>query len=95
MNMRADDTLVIQVLDQLCRSVDIGIDRNSVQLDMHLGDDLGLKSMDAVAIALDMELGFNIHVENEDLVALRTVGDVVDLVRNKLEENAKGTRPAP
>lgn len=83
--MQASDRLADRVIDQIWQSVDVAKDRADVTLDMTLGDDLGLKSMDAVAIALDLERQFGIEIATAELVRVRTLGDVVQIVAAKSE----------
>jgi len=52
--------------------------------DAHLIDDLELDSVDAVALAVRLEEETGIALEEEALKALRTVGDVVGAVHERL-----------
>ncbi len=83
--MQVSDGLVARVMEQIWESVDVAMDRADVTLDMTLGDDLGLKSMDAVAIAIDLERQFGIEIATAELVGIRTLRDVVRIVAAKSE----------
>jgi acyl carrier protein len=52
--------------------------------DAHLIDDLELDSVDAVALAVRLEEETGIALEEEALKAMRTVGDVVRVVHERL-----------
>ena len=53
--------------------------------DSQLLADLGFNSLDFLTIINDAEVEFDIVIEDEDLEDIVTVGDVVDLVMNKME----------
>lgn len=48
-----------------------------------LADDFGLDSLDLVIIQTELEDHFGIDISDEEIEALRTVGDLVDLVAGK------------
>lgn len=48
-----------------------------------LADDFGLDSLDLVIIQTDLEDNFGIEIADEEIEALRTLGDLVDLVAGK------------
>lgn len=52
--------------------------------DAHLIDDLGLDSVDAVALAVRLEEETGIALEEEALKAMRTVADVVRVVDERI-----------
>ena len=52
--------------------------------DAHLIDDLGLDSVDAVALAVRLEEETGIALEEEALKAMQTVRDVVGVVSERL-----------
>lgn len=53
--------------------------------DSQLLADLGFNSLDFLTIINDAEVEFDIVIDDEDLEDIVTVGDVVDLVMNKME----------
>ncbi len=52
---------------------------------MDLIDDLELDSLLLLTLAVEVENHFRIYLDQEDEVAIRTVGDLVDVVQRKLE----------
>ena len=85
--MQASEELADQVMDQIWLSVDIALQRADARPDLLLADDLGLKSMDAVAIVIDMERRFGMEVETTELTRIRTIGDVIELVAAKSDRH--------
>ena len=59
-----------------------------LRLDMDLIEDLELDSLLLLTMAVEVENRFRIYLEEEDEAAIRTVGDLVDTVRRKLEQGA-------
>lgn len=61
--------------------------QGSVEPSMGLVADLNLDSIRLLTLAMEVEDQFRIYLEEEDEAAIRTVGDLVSLIRRKLEEN--------
>ena len=55
---------------------------------MDLIEDLELDSLLLLTLAVEVENEFQIYLEEEDEAAIRTVGDLVDTVQTKLEQNS-------
>ena len=49
-----------------------------------LREELGLDSVDVVSVVSQIERQFRIRLSHQDLESLATVGDVLDLLQNKL-----------
>ncbi len=47
-------------------------------------EELGMTSLDALALIADLEEDFNISIPNEEAIGLRSVGDAVECVRRIL-----------
>ena len=58
-----------------------GVSEEAIQPEATLQADLELDSLDAVELAMAMEDEFNIKILDQDMKDLRTVGDVLALVR--------------
>lgn len=59
---------------------------DSITMDTSFEDDLGANSVDLVELAMGMEEKFDIEeVPEEDLANLKTVGDAVRLLAEKLK----------
>jgi acyl carrier protein len=91
--MLTSEELATQVMDQIWLSVDVACQRSNATPELLLADDLGLKSMDAVAIVIDMERKFGIEVETAELTRIRSIGDVIELVAGKLHQPSGRRRP--
>lgn len=57
--------------------------------EMDLIDDLELDSLLLLTLAVEVENRFRICLEQEDEAAIRTVGDLVDTVQRKLEQERR------
>lgn len=47
--------------------------------------DLELDSLDLVDVVVECEDRFNIHFEDDDIESLKTVGDVINLISEKMK----------
>ena len=54
-----------------------------IKMDCGLRDNLGMDSMDVLYVVFMIENTFNICVESEKLETFTTVGDLVDIVKEK------------
>jgi acyl carrier protein len=61
----------------------LGISPDVVTPTAELAEDLGVDSVDAVEFALALEREFNVALPDEIIADVRTVQDVVDLVRRR------------
>ena len=57
-----------------------------LRLEMDLIDDLELDSLLLLTLAVEVENRFRICLDQEDEAAIRTVGDLVETVQRKLEQ---------
>ena len=60
------------------------LEPGAIQLDSHLIDDLDLDSIDAIDLAVELEQETGMRVEEQELRQIRRVGDIVELVCNRL-----------
>lgn len=61
------------------------IDTDEIGMDSSFVDDLGADSVDLVELAMAMEEEFDVgEIDEEDLTGLKTVGDCVRYLYNKL-----------
>ena len=63
----------------LCEFTEVPADAITAQ--SNLITDLGINSVDVVAIIMDVEDRFNIQIPDEKLGGLATVGDVIALIK--------------
>ena len=63
----------------------LGMPTEMVTPTAELGEDLGVDSVDAVEFALALEREFNMSLPDAIFADVRTVQDVIDLVRERAE----------
>ena len=76
------DEIFQKIRDML--SVMFEIDRDSIQLESHLVQDLDLDSIDAIDMVVKLQELTGRRVEGESLRKVATIKDVVDLVESYL-----------
>ena len=68
-----------------CKMTVFAIDADEITMDSSFVDDLGADSVDLVELVMAMEEEFDIgEIEEEDLTGLKTVGDCVKYLTNKI-----------
>jgi acyl carrier protein len=65
-------------------SLRLGVDANEIGPATNVMEDLGADSLDVVELVMAAEEYFGIKVEDEDIVNVKTVGDAVSYLENKL-----------
>ena len=61
------------------------IDADEISMDSSVVDDLGADSVDLVELVMAMEEEFNVgEIDEDDLTGLKTVGDCVRYLYNKM-----------
>ncbi|WP_413111559.1 acyl carrier protein [Thaumasiovibrio sp. DFM-14] len=61
------------------------LDAEIITLEAHIANDLDLDSIDAVDLIVHLQRQTNIKIKPEEFKAVRTVGDIVNVVENLLE----------
>ena len=56
--------------------------KDDLKEDMHIVNDLGADSLDAVEIMMDIEDAFDLSIPEEDAEKIQTIKDAVDYVEN-------------
>ena len=79
--MNEDATVADRVVTILTQR--LGISSDVVTPTAELAEDLGVDSVDAVEFALALEREFSVVLPDEIIADVRTVQDVVDLVRQR------------
>ncbi|MFA6941233.1 MAG: acyl carrier protein [Clostridiaceae bacterium] len=64
----------------------LGADVEEITLDSSFADDLNADSLDLVELLVALEEEYDISIPDEDISNLQTVGDVVDYIKNHIEE---------
>jgi acyl carrier protein len=63
----------------------LGVDEAQVAAEASFIDDLGADSLDTVELVMAFEEKFDIEIPDEDAEKMRTVGDAIDYLKQKLE----------
>ncbi|HDN58982.1 MAG: acyl carrier protein [Candidatus Neomarinimicrobiota bacterium] len=62
----------------------LGVEKEKVTPEASFIDDLGADSLDTVELIMKMEEEFGIEIPDEEAEKLRTVGDVVNYLKEKV-----------
>ena len=81
-----EDIIASAVVRRIVEELDGSVTPDEITPESHLRHDLGLDSLQGVTLIMNVEEEFGISITDEELAAVRTVGDVVRLIRAKLEE---------
>jgi acyl carrier protein len=84
MSLRTD--LYADITGFLLAKCDADPDELSVESDLY--DDIGIDSLDLVAMAQTLQGAYGTSMDDERIGSLRTVGDVVDFAVAKIETEA-------
>jgi len=63
---------------------ELGVEREKLTDDASFIDDLGADSLDIVELVMEFEKEFNIDIPDEDAEKLRTVGDAIGYLNQKV-----------
>jgi acyl carrier protein len=63
----------------------LGVDYSDITEDLHINNDLGADSLDAVEIIMNCEAEFQITIPDEDAQEVQTVKDLIDKVEEILK----------
>ncbi len=75
--MTVDKEVIDIVVEQL------GVDAKDVSLEKSFVEDLNADSLDLTELILTFEERFGFEISEEEAEGLKTVGDVVDYIKNK------------
>jgi acyl carrier protein len=64
----------------------LSMDVEEVKLESTFSDDLGVDSLEIFEIVMSLEEEFEIEIPNEDIENIKTIGDIVNYVKSKVEE---------
>ena len=67
---------------------ELGVEREKLTDEASFIEDLGADSLDIVELVMEFEKEFNIDIPDEDADKLRTVGDAVGYLNQKMASNA-------
>ena len=63
---------------------ELGVEREKLTNDASFMEDLGADSLDTVELVMEFEKEFNIDIPDEDAEKLRTVGDAINYLHQKV-----------
>lgn len=63
-------------------SEQFSVEEDSINLNTNIAEDLGADSLDVVDILMSIEDEFEIEVPDEDIEKIRTVGELVNYIKN-------------
>jgi len=61
----------------------LGVDKNEVNLESKIVDDLGADSLDAVELIMEIEKEFNIAIHDDIAQEAKTIQDLVTIVESQ------------
>ncbi|MBE6064290.1 acyl carrier protein [Clostridium cochlearium] len=67
-------------------SEQLGVDPEEIKMESSFVDDLGADSLDVVELIMALETEFDLEIADEDAEKVATVGDVVEYLRNHVED---------
>lgn len=69
----------------------LGVEESQVTPEASFMHDLGADSLDIVELIMEFEREFNLTIEDSDAEQIRTVGDAVRYIEQRLAEQGGGT----
>ena len=63
----------------------LGVEESEVTNEASFTNDLGADSLDTVELIMELESQFDIVIEDEAAESLKTVGDAISYIKNKVE----------
>ncbi len=67
-------------------SESLSTDINEIKEDSKFVDDLGADSLDIVELVMSMEKKFDIEIPDEDAQKIKTVGEAIDYISNRVSK---------
>ena len=71
-----------KVREIICDQLDVAED--DVTMESNIADDLGADSLDVVDLVMSLEEEFDAEVPDEDIESIKTVGDVVKFIEDRI-----------
>jgi len=75
--------VVLEKIEALI-SEQFGVDKSEISLNTSFVEDLNADSLDVVEFIMALEEEFDIQINDEDVENIKTVGDVVNYINEKL-----------
>lgn len=64
----------------------LDVEEDAVTMEASITDDLGADSLDVVDLVMSIEESFDVEIPDEEVENIKTVGDIVKYIQNKVEE---------
>lgn len=64
----------------------LDVEEDTVTMEASITEDLGADSLDVVDLVMSIEESFDVEIPDEEVENIKTVGDIVKYIENKVEE---------
>ena len=64
----------------------LDVEEDAVTMEASITEDLGADSLDVVDLVMSIEESFDVEIPEEEVENIKTVGDIVKYIENKVEE---------
>lgn len=64
----------------------LDVEEDAVTMEASITEDLGADSLDVVDLVMSIEESFDVEIPDEEVENIKTVGDIVKFIENKVEE---------
>ena len=64
----------------------LDVEEDAVAMEASITEDLGADSLDVVDLVMSIEESFDVEIPDEEVENIKTVGDIVKYIENKVEE---------
>lgn len=64
----------------------LDVEEDEVTMEASITEDLGADSLDVVDLVMSIEESFDVEIPDEEVENIKTVGDIVKYIENKVEE---------
>lgn len=64
----------------------LDVEEDAVTMEASITEDLGADSLDVVDLVMSIEESFDVEIPDEEVENIKTVGDIVKYIDNKVEE---------
>lgn len=64
----------------------LDVEEDAATMEASITEDLGADSLDVVDLVMSIEESFDVEIPDEEVENIKTVGDIVKYIENKVEE---------
>lgn len=64
----------------------LDVEEDAVTMEASITEDFGADSLDVVDLVMSIEESFDVEIPDEEVENIKTVGDIVKYIENKVEE---------